>query len=242
LERAVTALLERMLNPERPRLAEVITWITGVDPTPIVERMQRAEPKRTWRPHVELAPQNGLACAARIGAVNEYGGGSWARVERLAVADPVEAWEVVTQRLNLPGWVDYPRRGFYRAPYKARCDCESAARRRCEQCAGTGFYWRQDDELPRPPTLAALIAFASCPQAVVDAEAVGREIAAALDARAPRAVWRVDAAWSFGGNVPAWMWARIHARGLGEALLRTGCAIHDVDDAAVTLVMPAVRS
>jgi len=95
-----------------------------------------------------------------------------------------------------------------------------------------------------PPSAEACVALAADVPGVLQAEELGRACAAAVDSRARKIVWvvrRVAVGEWQTGAVPKWMSDRIHARGLGEALVEAGYCLAGIDDERVMLVCQALE-
>lgn len=146
-----------LFAPTRPRLAEALEAITGLD-ADVAREIVAAGPL-TWNPH------NGLEWrAARPDGAREF---RWTGPLRSMFESTQEAWETLAARGIIPeAWAAQAQRRFYGAEGRA---------------------------LPRD--VRASLVFASDPDGIAQAEALGREVAERLgpwnDGRTPQIVWRV---------------------------------------------------
>jgi len=239
--------------PLRPALADVLAVLTDTQPlqwAPESYRVTSVTSRWIGRRH----PPQGMGVDGGV---------------PLAITEPAEAFESLIARGVLhDAWVGDVRRFF-------RCVCDgkpiaTPARggQAIPSCGGCGYYDepgdppRPDYAVPRPPTIPALVAWASLgPPAIVRAEELARATVAALrpwGAPQPdRVVWHVrrlttqeddgvgcawddpghdgDYALESGGQSPAGALVQ-QARDVWE----TGLVIANITADAVTIVVPPI--
>jgi hypothetical protein len=237
------------LRPTRARLADVLACVTGIDfPADAPIR----DPAHARHAHHLRIVLEALPDAARA----------------QDLAEPAAAWEALAARGAIPlAWCDEARRSFRMAvEVEGRVVSQPNERVRTDPPAvpfsalraapphtqprgliTTGARVRYDALVTQalPHTLVAAVAIASDVPGVTQAEALARECARAIDARADRVVWHVRRArflYEIGVHIRAWMFERLHARGLNAALLATGYGLESVDDDEIVLVCPTLEA
>lgn len=158
-----------VLAPQRPRLDEALACVTEHDAAwwsaaitlhgPKSVRWDDGHGACVYCEHCRHPParsDNAIGCVGDV-----------------TITDPREAWEVLTERLGLAGWLDDSRRRFV----CHACDgwfreltSENLERGMCATCAGLGWRVRQ------PTTVAACVAIASDVANILTVEAIAREI------------------------------------------------------------------